>query len=125
VSNDLAVGETCDSSIRPGGSRHVDDVVQSKDLRAHAASSVGRLELQHRSIDFFGQKVNRAVRPLPDVADPLLELGQEWLFLHSLDRVATIPRLVAFCVHEYNTVLPQSAFRGRPPDEIYAGTGEP
>ena len=30
-------------------------------------------------------------------------LKHQWLFLHSLDSVATIRRLVAFYVHEYNT----------------------
>jgi len=39
-------------------------------------------------------------------------LKHQWLFLHSLDSVATIRRLVAFYVHECNTVLPHSAFRG-------------
>jgi putative transposase len=46
------------------------------------------------------------------------------LFLHSLDSVATIRRLVAFYVHEYKAVLPHSAFRGQTPDEIYFGTGD-
>jgi len=46
-------------------------------------------------------------------------LKHQWLFLHSLDSVATIRRLVAFYVHEYNTVLPHSAFRGQTPDEMY------
>src|ERR671931_2521063 len=32
-------------------------------------------------------------------------LKHQGLFLHSLDSVATIRRLVAFYVHEYNTVL--------------------
>ena len=48
-------------------------------------------------------------------------LKHQWLFLHSLDSVATIRRLVAFYVHEYNTVLPHSAFRGQTPDEMYSG----
>jgi hypothetical protein len=36
---------------------------------------------------------------------------------------ATSRRLVAFYVHEYNHVLPHSAFRGQTPDERYFGTG--
>ena len=40
-------------------------------------------------------------------------LKHQWLFLHSLDSVATIRRLVAFYVHEHNHVLPHSAFRGQ------------
>jgi putative transposase len=50
-------------------------------------------------------------------------LKHQWLFLYSLDSVATIRRLVAFYVHEPNTVLPHSAFRGQTPDEMYFSTG--
>jgi putative transposase len=50
-------------------------------------------------------------------------LKHQWLFLHSLDSVATIRRLVAFYVHAPNHVLPHSAFRGQTPDERYFGTG--
>ena len=46
-------------------------------------------------------------------------LKHRWLFLHSLESVATIRRLVAFYVHEHNHVLPHSAFRGQTPDEMY------
>jgi putative transposase len=42
-------------------------------------------------------------------------LKHQWLFLHSLDSVTTVRRLVAFYVHEHNTVLPHSAFRGQTP----------
>src|SRR4030095_11008112 len=51
-------------------------------------------------------------------------LKHQWLFLHSLDSVATIRGLVAFYVHEYNTVLPHSAFHGQTPDEMYFATGD-
>ena len=51
-------------------------------------------------------------------------LKHQWLYLHSLDSVATIRRLVTFYVHEHNQVLPHSAFRGQTPDEMYFGTGE-
>jgi transposase InsO family protein len=51
-------------------------------------------------------------------------LKHQWLFLHPLDSVATIRRLVAFYVHEHNQVLPHSAFRGQTPDEMYFGTGD-
>jgi hypothetical protein len=51
-------------------------------------------------------------------------LKHQWLFLHSLDSVATIRRLVAFYIHEDKTGLPHSAFRGQTPDEMYAGTGD-
>jgi putative transposase len=51
-------------------------------------------------------------------------IKHQWLFLHSLDSVATLRRLVAFYVEEHNTVLPHSAFRGQTPDEMYFGTGD-
>ena len=45
-------------------------------------------------------------------------------FLHSLDSVTTVRRLVAFYVDEHNRVLPHSAFHGQTPDEMYFGTGD-
>jgi hypothetical protein len=51
-------------------------------------------------------------------------LKHQWLFLHSLDSVTTVQRLVAFYVDEHNRVLPHSAFRGQTPDEMYFGTGD-
>ena len=51
-------------------------------------------------------------------------LKHQWLFLHSLDSVTTVRRLVAFYVDEHNRVLPHSAFRGQTSDEMYFGTGD-
>jgi hypothetical protein len=51
-------------------------------------------------------------------------LKHQWLFLHSLDSVTTVRRLVAFYVDEHNRVLPHSAFRGQTPDEMYFDTGD-
>ena len=51
-------------------------------------------------------------------------LKHHWLFLHSLDSVTTVRRLVEFYVQEHNQVLPHSAFRGQTPDEMYFGTGD-
>ena len=51
-------------------------------------------------------------------------LKHQWLFLHSLDSVTTVRRLVAFYVDEHNRVLPHSAFCGQTPDEMYFGTGD-
>jgi putative transposase len=51
-------------------------------------------------------------------------LKHQWLFLHSLDSVTTVRRLVAFYVDEHNHVLPHSAFRGQTRDEMYFGTGD-
>ncbi len=46
------------------------------------------------------------------------------LFLHSLDTVSKIRKLVSFYVTEHNTRVPHSAFRGQTPDEMYFGTGD-
>ena len=51
-------------------------------------------------------------------------LKHQWLFLHSLDSLTTVRRLVAFYVDAHNCVLPHSAFRGQTPEEMYFGTGE-
>src|SRR5262245_52062497 len=51
-------------------------------------------------------------------------LKHQGLFLHSLDSVTTVQRLVEFYVQEHNRVLPHSAFRGQTPDEMYVGTGD-
>jgi transposase InsO family protein len=51
-------------------------------------------------------------------------LKHQWLFLHSLDSVTTVRRLVAYYADEHNRVLPHSAFRGQTPDEMYFGTGD-
>lgn len=51
-------------------------------------------------------------------------LKHQWLFLHPLESVATVRRLVVFYVHEHNQVLPHSAFRGQTPNEMYFGTGD-
>ena len=51
-------------------------------------------------------------------------LKHHWLFLHALDSVPTVRRLVAFYVDEHNRVLPHSAFGGQTPDEMYFGTGD-
>jgi transposase InsO family protein len=51
-------------------------------------------------------------------------LKHQWLFLHSLDSVTTVRRLVTFYVDEHNRVLPHSAFGDITPDEMYFGTGD-
>jgi putative transposase len=51
-------------------------------------------------------------------------LKHQRLFLHSLDSVTTVRRLIAFYVDEHNRGLPHSAFRGQTPDEMYFGTGD-
>ena len=50
-----------------------------------------------------------------------MTLPHQWLFLHPLESVATIRRLVTFYVDEHNHVLPHSAFRGQTPDDVLGG----
>ena len=45
-------------------------------------------------------------------------LKHQWLFLNTLDSMATVRRLVSFYVEEHNHRLPHSAFRGQTPDEM-------
>ena len=51
-------------------------------------------------------------------------LKHQWLYLNSLDSVATVRRLIDFYVAEHNTRLPHSAFSGQTPDEMYFASGE-
>ena len=50
-------------------------------------------------------------------------LKHQWLYLNTLDTVATVRRLISFYVEEHNTRLPHSAFKGQTPDEMYSGNG--
>jgi putative transposase len=51
-------------------------------------------------------------------------LKHQWLYLNTLDSIATLEKLIAFYVEEHNTKLPHSAFRGETPDEMYFGKGQ-
>ena len=50
-------------------------------------------------------------------------LKHQWLYLNTLDSVATVRKLVAFYVEQHNRHLSHSAFHGQTPDEMYFGTG--
>ena len=50
-------------------------------------------------------------------------LKHQWLYLNTLDSMATVRKLVAFYVEQHNTHLPHAAFQGQTPDEMYFGTG--
>ncbi len=50
-------------------------------------------------------------------------LKHQWLYLNSLDTIASVRRLVAFFVEQHNMVMPHAAFDGQTPDEIFRGTG--
>ncbi len=51
-------------------------------------------------------------------------LKHQWLFLNTLDSMASVTRLVAFYVEAHNGEIPHSAFRGQTPDEMYGGRGQ-
>ena len=51
-------------------------------------------------------------------------IKHQWLFLNTLDTVASVRKLVAFYVQQHNSHLPHSAFKGQTPDEMYFGTGD-
>ena len=44
-------------------------------------------------------------------------LKHQWLYLNTLDTIATLKKLVTFYVEQHNTHLPHSVFRGQTPDE--------
>ena len=46
----------------------------------------------------------------------------QWLYLNTLDSVASLMKLVAFHVNQHNKRLPHSAFKGQTPDEMYFQT---
>ena len=46
-------------------------------------------------------------------------LKHRWLYLHQLDNIATMKRLVTLYVTEHNQRIPHAAFDGQSPDEIY------
>ena len=62
------------------------------------------------------------------VGRPLIEawrrsLEHQWPYLHRLDSIAAVRRLVALYVDEHNARLPHAAVDGRTPDEMHLGTG--
>lgn len=51
-------------------------------------------------------------------------LKHQWLYLNSLDSENKLRKLVDFCVDQHNHHLPNSAFKGQTPHEMYSGTGD-
>jgi len=51
-------------------------------------------------------------------------LKHSWLYLHSLESIESLHRLVDFYVHQHNEVMPHAAFEGPTPDEMYFGRGD-
>lgn len=91
---------------------------------------------RHRVAELGGARVEKLarnpyprVRALVDVklSNSMIEswsnVKHQWLFLHRLETVVAMRRLVAFYVEEYNGMIPHAVFSGQTPDEIYFGRG--
>ena len=105
----------------------------------HAVSATGRppvvadggIENVSGEIDrFIGSGLFSRVLALREVSfsNSLIEawwrsLKHQWLYLHNLDTVTTLLRLVDFYVKAHNREIPHAAFNGQTPDEIYFRTG--
>jgi putative transposase len=48
-------------------------------------------------------------------------LRHQWLYLKTLDCLATVWKLVEWYVQQHNAVLPHAALDGQTPDEMYFG----
>jgi hypothetical protein len=51
-------------------------------------------------------------------------LKHGWLYLHALDSLAALRRLIEFYVKAHHEVMPHSAFEGQTPDEVLFGIGD-
>ena len=51
-------------------------------------------------------------------------LKHSWLYLHSLESIESLRRLVGFYMRQHNEVMPHAAFEGQTPDEMYFGRGD-
>ena len=51
------------------------------------------------------------------------QLKHQWLFLNTLDTIATVRKLIKFDVQQHNEHVPHSAFEGQTPAEMYFATG--
>jgi putative transposase len=79
---------------------------------------------------FEGSALHRVIAQIDvSFSNSLIEawwrsLQHRWLFLHQLDSIATVKRLVDFYVTEHNQRIPHAAFEGQTPDEVYFGRGD-
>jgi transposase InsO family protein len=51
-------------------------------------------------------------------------LKHQWPYLHGLETIEQVRKLVEFYVEQHNTVMPHAAFDGQTPDEVYFGVGD-
>jgi putative transposase len=120
------------------------DPMNTHDVLTRAASYLATSAKADVLMDSGVENLNGAVDPLFDggalqrviaqidvsFSNSLIEawwrsLKHRWLFLHPLDNLATVKRLVAFYVTEHNERIPHGAFEGQTPDEMYFGRGAP
>jgi len=51
-------------------------------------------------------------------------LKHGWLYLHTLESLPALRRLIEFYAKAHNEVIPHSAFQGQTPDEVFFGIGD-
>jgi transposase InsO family protein len=84
--------------------REVDDLLESVDLTRVLAQV--EVTFSNSMIEAFWRSLKHA-----------------WIFLHPLDNMASLRRLIEFYVTSHNEVMPHAAFEGQTPDEMFFGTG--
>ncbi|MBN1611873.1 MAG: DDE-type integrase/transposase/recombinase [Polyangiaceae bacterium] len=102
--------------------------LQRPDAKVYMDSGVENL---NKDVDalFSGSALQRIIAQIDvSFSNSLIEawwrsLKFQWLFLHHLDNLATLRRLIEFYVVEHNRTIPHNAFRGQTPDEMYFGRG--
>jgi len=52
------------------------------------------------------------------------QLKHSWLYLNTLDNLTALGRLIEFYVTAHNEVMPDAAFDGQTPNEMYFGAGD-
>ena len=99
------------------------------DAEVYMDSGVENINQQVDEV-FDGSAIQRVIAQIDvSFSNSLIEswwrsLKHQWLFLHHLDNLTTLRRLIEFYVVEHNETIPHSAFRGQTPDEMYFGRGD-
>jgi putative transposase len=83
--------------------REVDDLLESLDLTRVMAQI--EVTFSNSTIEAFWRSLKHA-----------------WIYLHTLDNMGSVRRLIQFYVTAHNEVMPHAAFEGQTPDEMFFGT---
>ncbi len=83
----------------------VDNLLNDKDLTRVLAQV--EITFSNSMIEAFGRSLKHG-----------------WLYLHALESLAALRRLVEFYVTAHNEGMPHSAFQGQTPDEVFFGIGD-